>query len=218
MPQQLEVVKFRDLIPVRSIPRVVPGLSNTTVEIIGEDFSSVEIVLINDIQVPEFIIVDSKTMWAQLPDNVDSVQTIEVQSSKFTRTAAGSKLKFEIGVATKTVSGILKLTQLFTKWMLQSPGSDIFDPGRGGGLQRLVGQILTSKKMESVGVVLARSIDQTSSQIRTSQVNEPNLPLDERLLSAALIGVNISGDKMEASARVRIISMAGDEAISGLTL
>jgi len=218
MSQQLEVVKFRDLIPVRSIPRVVPGLSNTTVEVVGEDFSSVETVLINDIQVPEFIVVDGKTMWAQLPDNVDSVQTIEVQSSKFTRTAAGSKLKFEIGEATKTVSGILKLTQLFTKWMLQSPGSDIFDPGRGGGLQRLVGQILTSKKMESVGVVLARSIDQTASQIRTTQVNEPNLPLDERLLSAALIGVNISGDKMEASARVRIISMAGDEAVSGLTL
>jgi len=218
MSTQLEVIKFRDLIPVTSIPRVVPGFQNTTVEILGEDFNSVESVWINDIQVPEFIIVSKNKLWAQLPTEASTIQIVEVRSSNFTRTNMASKILFEVGTRTRKIEGLLKLVQLFTKWMLQSPGSDIFNPERGGGLQQLVGKVVSSKKMEPILAVISRSVDQTSLQIRTAQASARNLPLSERLLTANLIGVNVNEDKMEAAARVRVVSMAGDDAVSALTL
>ena len=44
------------------------------------------------------------------------------------------------------------------------------------------------------------------------------LPLNERLLSPTLIDLNIFREQMEAHARIRIDSAAGQSAISALTL
>ena len=39
MPHQLEVIKFRDLLPVRTVSRFVPGMPEPTLEILGDDRS-----------------------------------------------------------------------------------------------------------------------------------------------------------------------------------
>lgn len=220
MTSQLEVIKFRDTIPVTGLPNFVPNLGVPTIELTGEDFSSVEQVLINEIVVSEFIVLNKTTLWAQMPEStLNRVDTVEVISSNFTRTAAGSKIEFRIGDNTKKISGILKLTQLFTKWILQSPGSSIFSPRRGGGLQKVVGSnLMSTKRADNMLSTLTRSVDNTSSQIRAAQVNYPGLPRDERLLSANLIDLNVYGDRMMAVARVRVISVAQDEATAGLVL
>ena len=109
MPQ-LEVIKFRDLIPIQSVPRYVPGFDNPTIEITGEDFSSAASILINEVPAPEFIIVNKHSLYVQLPEAAQNgISTIEVLSSKFTRTTSSSKISYEIGDKTRTVSGILKL-------------------------------------------------------------------------------------------------------------
>ena len=150
MAYQLEVIRFQDLLVVQSIPRFVPGLSPATIEIKGTDLSSALRVLINSIDVPEFIVVDKQTIYAQLPPDTESVRTIEVVSSRFTKNVLTSKISYEVGNKTQKVSGILKLVQLFTKWVLQSPGSDIFDMSRGGGLQELAGKVMTTKDMQPI--------------------------------------------------------------------
>lgn len=218
MSVQLEVIKFRDLIPVTSVG-FAPGFNETTLDITGDDFSSVEQILINGIRCPEFFILNRNRLLAQLPDGAkNQIATIEVLSSNFTKSSVASKVNFAIGNKTRSVSGILKLVQLFTKWMLQSPGSDIFNPERGGGLQEIVGQVSTSRKMDQVLGALTMVVQSTSTQIRSSQLLHSNLPLDERLLTAELIDVNVYEKEMEARVKVYLTSMAGRDAIASLAL
>jgi len=218
MSYQLEVIRYRDVLLVTAATRFVPGVTPITLEIKGEDFSSTERVFINEIQCPEFMIVDKKTLYAQLPENTARISQIEVISSKFSRSEGSSKVTFEIGDKTRKVNGILKLTQLFAKWILQSPGSDIFDASRGGGLQEIVGQVMTGKDMQPVYASLTRSVNTTVSQIRAAQANQPTLPLDERLLRAELVDLQIFEAQMEARARVQIESLAGSSALAALQL
>lgn len=218
MSYQLEVVKFRDVIPVRELPRFIPGLQPLTLEVIGDDFTSVEEVFVNGALAPEFIIVNGTTMWVQLPEAAqDRIDTIEVVSSTFTAFEQ-SKLSFKLGDKTKVVDGPQKLMQLFVKWLLQTPGSDIFNPERGGGLQELAGKVTTTKRMEPIMAAVTRAIDLTSKQIKRVQVALPSLPLRERLLSAEVGSINVSSQNMEAHLRVQIRTMSGEGARSSLQL
>jgi hypothetical protein len=218
MAYQLEVVRFKDLLPVLAIPGFVKGLSPMTVELRGNDFSSAERVSINEVDVPEFMIVSKGVIYAQLPEGVDNISTVSVLSSKFSREVSSAQMSFEVGNKTRRVDGILKLVQLFTKWVLQSPGSDLFNPTRGGGLQQIVGKVLTSKDMQPVFASITRSINTTVTQIRAAQINTVSLPLSERLLSANLVDLNIYEAHMQARARVSLLSAGGAEAVSALIL
>ena len=218
MSVQLEVVRFRDLIEVLSIPRFVPGVTPPALEIKGEDFRSVERVLINDQSAPEFIIANKKTIYVQIPGAIKRIKTIEVLSSKFTRSTSSSKLSYEIGPKTRKVEGILKLMQLFIKLLLQTPGSDIFNPERGGGLLALVGAMGTGRGIDTIIGSVSRAVQTTVSQMRTSQINVPGLPLSEQLLSAEVTDFDIFERQMEARVKVLLVSMAGKEAVTALEL
>jgi len=215
----IEVVKYRDLIPILSIPRFVAEFSQPTIEIRGEDFSSVDRVFVNDSPSPEFIIINKHTMYVQLPEGAKKqICNIEVLSSKFTKTTKSSKMQFEFGNKTRSVTGLMSLIQLFTKWILQSPGSDIFNPERGGGLQELVGQVTSTKRMDSVLGTVSRAVQNTVTQIRTAQIRASNLALDERLLAADVVDLQVYEKQMEAVVKVGVRSVAGQEAVTGLEL
>lgn len=218
MSVQLEVVRFRDLVEVLSIPRFVPGVTPPALEIKGEDFRSVERVVINDQSSPEFIIINKKTIYVQIPEAIQRIKTIEVLSGKFTRSTSSSKLSYELGPKTRKVAGILKLMQLFIKLLLQTPGSDIFNPERGGGLLALVGAMGTGRGMDSIIGSVSRAVQTTVSQMRSSQINVPGLPLSEQLLSAEVTDFDIFERQMEARVKVLLVSMAGKEAVTALAL
>jgi hypothetical protein len=214
----LEVIKFRDIIRVASITRFVPNLLDPTIELTGEDFSSVESVSINDVPAPEFFIVNQSTIWAQLPDGQESIRTVSVVSANFTRTALASIIDFKIGTKTKGIEGVLKLTQLFTKWILQSPGTDVYNPERGGGLQDIAGRMSSTHKVDPILGSIARSVEKTANEIRRAQLAVGRLPLSERLLAATLVDVAVAAPLQEARAKVRIDNMAGDSAVSAMQL
>ena len=219
MTVQLEIVRFRDLLTVEAIPRFVPGLPSPTVEIKGEDFRSVEEVRINEVPAPEFMVVNRNTLWAVLPGAAQSgIKTIEVLSSNFTKTNRFSKLDFQIGNKSRKTEGILKLVQLFTMWLLKSPGTDIFKPDQGGGLQEIVGKITSTRNMAPILSAVTRSVQTTTTQIRAAQLNQSQLPIDERLLSAEVIDLNIYEEQMEARLKIRVNSVAGRKAVAELGL
>lgn len=218
MAYQLEVVRLRDLLPVQEISRIVPGVEPTMLEFKGYDFSSAERVLINESPSPEIMLVNKQTLWVQLPESVRKVSSIEVLSSNFTKSKEPSRMSFELGDKTRKVDGIMKLVQLFTKWVLQSPNSDAFDPSRGGGLQEIAGKINTTRNMQPVMTSIAQAVSNTASQIRTAQQRAINLPLSERLLAAGVTELNIYEAQMLAAVRVKIESFAGTEATAALEL
>lgn len=215
----IEVIKYRDIIPVTAIPRFVSGMESATLEVTGEDFSSVEKVFVNDILVKEFMVINKNTMWIVLPDAaLGGISTIEVISGDFTRTAAASKISFEFGTHTRKISGMLKLVQLFTKWLLTTPGTDIFNPRSGGGVLSLIGKIATTRNMDSVITSITQAVNNTAEQIRVVQTRVPRLPPDERLLSADLVDYAVAEDRMEAQVRIQLRSFSGDAAVSNISL
>jgi len=218
MSSQLEVVRFRDLVQVLSIPRFVPGLIPPALEVKGEDFRTVERVLINEQTSPEFIIINQKTLYVQVPEAIEKINTIEVLSSGFTRSTASSKLSYEFGPKTRKVEGLLKLMQLFIKWLLQTPGSDIFNPERGGGLLALAGDLGSGTRVDTIMGAVTRAVDSTVSQMRATQINAIGLPLTEQLLSAEIMDFDIFERQMEARVKVQLVSMAGREAAMALEL
>ncbi len=219
MAFQLEVIRFRDQVPIQAIPRFIPGLDNLTLELKGQDFRNADQVIVNEVPAPEFIIVDQHTLFVQLPDAAqEQISSVEVISSGFTLTSEASKIQFQVGPKTRKVDGILKLIQLFVKWILQTPGSDLFNPERGGGLQEIAGKLTATRNMQPVLASITRSVNATVTQIRAAQANVNGLPASERLLAADIVSMNVFDKDMEARLRVRISSVAGRDALTSILL
>lgn len=218
MAYSLEVIRFRDLLEVTAITGFVPGLDPPTLIVRGSDLSSAAEVLINEQPSPDFMIVNKQTIYAQVPSGSERISSIEILSHSFTKTIEASKVQFALGDKTRKVEGILKLVQLFTKWLLTSPGSDLFNQDRGGGMQQIVGQVATTKDMQPVFASITQAISRTVTQIRSAQINVPNLPINERLLNARLIDLNVFEAQMQARARVSIQSVGGTDAVSAVVL
>lgn len=214
----LEVIKFQDIIPVREITRIVPNVFPTTIEIEGDDFSSVEEVFINETKVPEFVIVSKKKMFVTLPETVRQVRTISVRSAEFTRTAEGSKVSYQIGNRSRQVNGVLRLVQLFIRYLLTSPGSDIFSPTEGGGLQEAVGVLGTTNKTAPILSVVNACVQRTQDQVTRMQLNQNGLTLDERLLSVEVLDLSVNQNLDEVTARLKIVPYSGDEALVNIQL
>jgi len=218
----LEVIRFRDIIRADKISLARDGSGNpllpTTVALRGDDFTSADVVSINDMKVPSFIIMDKHTIWAELPPNTLSIDSVSVVSSKFTKTAEASLVKFQVGEHTRTTSGLLKLSQLFIKWLLQTPGSDIFNPERGGGVQAMIGTAYSTKNMDPILAGLTQAVTKTTEEIQQAQLFAGELPLAERLLSTRIMDLNVVGVLMEARVRIQVVSMAGADAVSSLSL
>lgn len=219
MAYALEVVKFRDLLRVTEAVRYVPDQGARVLEVRGDDFRKASVVRVNDVVIPVFRVINKGTMWITLPDDVSrELRTVEVDSYGFTKTNNASKVIFEIGEQTRKISGMLKLLQLYTKWLLQTPGSDIFNPGRGGGLQEVAKQVVDIEKMNFIMSAVTRSVDRTTRQIKTAQTGAANLPLDERLLDSHIQEVTRSYEKLGVQIRVMVVSVAGEEAINSIIL
>lgn len=214
----LEVIKFRDILPVQAIPGFVPGVPIPTIELKGSDFRYAETISINDTPASSFIIVDKQTIYAEVPPGIEAIQTVSVISSKFSTLTPASKVLFRVGEKTKTISGLMKLVQLFVKILLQSPGSDVFNPSLGGGLQDMVGRLTSTKRSDRLLAQITQAVDQTRKQIRRSQLNTPGLPVEERLLSATILDVRMIPTLDEAQVRVQIDNVAGQTGIQALEL
>lgn len=209
----LEVIRFQDLVSANGITGVVPGLSPVTIELKGEDFSTVDFVEVNNIRSPSVVIVDSQTLWVQLPSD-GPVDSIKILSTQFTRTAQASEIRYLVGDKTRASAGVRRLVQLFIKWLLQSPGSDIFNDARGGGVQSLIGLAASSKRMEGVTAGLTQAVSRTAQQIREMQLDVEGLTLEERLLEARMLNINVVQSVMTVHARIRVVSMTGEDALA----
>lgn len=213
----LETIKFRDLIRVNAVSGIV-NRDPLVVRVEGEDFTNVDEVLVNDVRVEEFIVVNQKEMLITMPGSVRQIRTVSVRSSNFTRTSAASFVDYKVGDKTRAVSGILRLTQLFVRYLLTSPGSDIFNPGEGGGLQDAVGVLGSTNKTAPILAAVSRAVQQAADQIVRNQLSQTNLPLDERLLTATVLELGTTASLDEVVARVLLTSYAGTDATVNLQL
>lgn len=179
----------------------------------GDDFTSVESVVFNDLKSPSFFIFDKHRMQATLPDALSAagVRTVTVTSRRLVMTSQ-SILKFKLGTKPSKVNGILKLVQLFVKVLFTTQGTDIFRPNVGGNGKRNIGR----NHGKDGGLIIkdfSISVQTTTRQIIASQANQPQLPADERLLNAEIISVEFNSDELALSVQINLTSHAGRSAL-----
>jgi hypothetical protein len=198
--------------------RALPG-DLKVLEIEGEDFSAVDTVSVNDIDVPEFAVLSSHVLRARLPLSLTlaDVRTVTVLSKRLVTTAK-STLKFRIGSMPSKVRGPLRLSQLFLKVLFSEPGTDIFNKKGGGGALKALSSTFAAS--DSGGVIndFSVAVRTTTRQIIASQSRNPSLPPDEKLLSASIISSAFSPQEAALSVSIEIINQSGLPAILNLVV
>lgn len=110
----------------------------------------------------------------------------------------------------KTLKGMSKLAQMVVLSLMNSPGQDILDPDRGGGIPEMVGMNFSSDDLSEVLNELTRRLKKTESDIITDQIGS-NAPADEKLKELKIIKVGPGQTIDEVEAKIRIINELGQQ-------
>ncbi len=212
----IQVVRLSDVLPVTSIERV-PGVSPRTVRLRGRDFRNVESVYLNGSVSPEFVVLSQGELLAQVPaDQVQvAIHEAYVLSTRLTFTKR-SIVEMSVGVRPQAVSGTLALIQTFVRILLRTPGTNVFRRTLGGGLYQNVGKVLSTNARDRVGAEVAVAVARTRQAIIASQTPDRRIPPEERLLSADIIGLELSPREGTLYMSVSVTSHAGTTAAATL--
>lgn len=213
----IKTLVIRDILPITSA-ELAQGLSPLSIILTGENLNEASTVLINDREAPEFIVVSPSRLIAQVPDTETKsvLRKVAVLADRPSMKRS-SLLHFEVGKGIKGLRGIERLVQLFCKLLLQTPGSDKFEPGKGGGLLAVVGRNISRNDSKSIQAAVVGAVGRTKEQILAAQAKNSRTPADERLLTAKLEAVGYDPHTTTISARVILSAVSGREAVANVT-
>lgn len=194
----------------------VPG-STRMLSLVGEDFSAVDEVRVNDLPCPSYIVQSTNRMHAELPEGVAmrDVNAVTVLSRRLVLTSK-SLLRFRISRMPSKTTGILRLVQLYVKTLLTRPGSDSFNPNYGGGLMRALGSTFSRGERNSLVNDAAIAVRSTNEQIIAIQARDPRLPLEEKLLTCTILSSTFSPDEAALRMELDLRNQTGNPAILNL--
>ncbi len=214
----LKILTIRDLLPITGVEyaaHVVP----LSVIITGDRLDQASIVYVNDIECPEFVVLSSGRILAQVPaSETNSVLRKLAVVATVPSTSRKSLLHFEVGHSIKSITGLEKLVQAFCKLLLQTPGTDRFRPDEGGGLLKVVGRNVSKGDTRNLQASVVGSISRTQDQLLRRQGTDRRIPPDERLLTATAEAVGFDAQTTTLSARISLAAVSGQQAVANLTL
>lgn len=214
MPVDFQVAVPQEAIRISQV-LPVPGLAVRTLKITGEDFRSVDEVLMNEVPSPSFVVLNKTQLLAQVPDALKSatVSSISVLSRRLIITPR-SFIRFRIGPTPGKTRGILRLMQVFLRLLFQTPGSDIFAPKLGGGALAHLGQSVSVEQGSDLVASFIISVDNTKSQLIQIQGRNQSVPPNERLLDATVQSTGYNKNETALIASIALTSQAGESAVA----
>ena len=199
----LQTIEIRDVLKIVGV-QPEPNITPRSVRVYGEDFRSTFEVYVNDAKSPSIYVISN----SEIPESLGSapIRTVQAVSHKLTDTDK-SKITFRLSDSPSSVSGMLRLVQLFVKILLQSSGSDIFSYRTGGNVVRTVAR-QTTKGGGSMVADLTVGVERTARQIMSMQASNTALPLTERLLFAHVIDAKFIQSELALVGRIGIGNQA----------
>ena len=215
MSVDYQVLEYRDSAPVREVG--IFSLAPLTLDIKGSGFTDVAVVAVNGVRSPEFIVLSSARILAQVPKSQVSAPITAVTVFVATgRLQAKSAIELQaIVTAGRRASGFTHLVQSFLKILLTTPGSDAFEQAAGGGLQTLVGSVGTG------GDILARAknaVAATATQLISRQAMNTRLNRSEKLQAAKLIAATFNPSTGTVDLRIQLTALDGSQSNATLSL
>jgi len=207
-----------DVVALNSV-RVVPGLAPRTLDVIGQDFRSVDEVQINGVRSPSFVVLNQYRLLAQVPQSLlqDTITSVSVISNQVTLTSR-SLVRFKLGVRTTKVNGILRLMQTFLKVLFTTPGRDIFSPRIGGNGFGPLGSNYSINNGSGAVADFVIAVNTTAKQLIALQSRNPSIPREERLLSATVQNASFNQNELALIVGVELLSQTGQRALASLML
>ena len=211
----IQFIQFNDALPLTGIEEI-PDFVPRSLKLRGEDFTSAIEVQINDSASPSYVVADSKTIIAQVPNSSVGrpIQSVNVLSSDFTASLRNI-ISFKIGNIPRKVSGIKALMQTWLKILLTTPGRDSFSKNLGGSVQQFVGGQYTAS---TATAAFATAVQQTTNQVMALQRNQNGIPDDEKLIGSEILGLTFDPTLPGLRARVALYTQAGTRAIANMEL
>jgi hypothetical protein len=209
------------VIQYRSLSRVTElGLyssSPKTLDVRGTNFVDVVAVHINDTPSPEFIVLSSTRILAQVPRTqvTAEIKSIQVFTASGDMSVSISSVTLISMASGPPVQGQAKMVQSFLKRFLTTPGKDIFSPTAGGGALQLIGRVGREDLLKAAALT---AVSATQEQEIGAQSGNPRLLPDERLRSASLLSANFSPNNGSLSLRIRLVSVGGTSTDAALSL
>jgi hypothetical protein len=187
--------------------------------ITGEKLDQANEVYINDILAPEFVVLSSGRILAQVPSSERQTNLRKLAIvANVPSVNRKSLLHFEIGHSIKGIKGLEKLVQAFCKLLLQTPGTDRFRPNEGGGLLKLTGRNVSRGDSKNLQASVVGAVTRTRDQLLARQGANRRIPADERLLTASVEAVGFDTATTTLSARIALSAVSGRLAVANLTL
>lgn len=200
-----QVLAFSDAAPLRSV-----GLYSSnplTLDIRGSTFAGVSTVLVNGVPSPEFVVVSSSRILAQVPRTEQSaaLRTVKVLLARSGLTGTTS-IGLSAIVPGARATGFTKLMGAFLRLMFTNPGEDLANPWAGGGLHRLVGSAGSPGELRATA---SQSVSDTEQHLIRLQTRNSALVDAERLRSATLIQADYDQPTTALNLRLRLTAMDG---------
>jgi len=194
---------------------MVPGAPVPTLELTGREFGAAVEVRINGVASPEFVVLSPSRIYAQVPTSQISrqLQELAVLTSS-TGKQPSAVVEFRASAGRFVAEGQVKLVQTFLKILLTSPGTDIYYPWLGGGLQRLIGTYSTEPTIRAAA---ERTVSQTEQQMTRIQATS-SAPDTEKLATARIQSLTFSPSSASLTMAVRLVSLSGQASNAGLAL
>lgn len=214
----LKILSIKDLLPITNVTYAA-GVNPLSLLITGDRLDQTSEVYINDVLAPEFAALSSGRLLAQVPTS-ERKSTLRKVAVIATAPAANRKslLNFEVGKSIGSITGLEKLIQSFCRLLLQTPGTDRFNPDEGGGLVRIVGRNISKGDSKNLQASVIGAVTRARDQLMARQSADRRIPADERLLTATAEAVGYETSTTTLSARIALSAVSGKQAVANLTL
>lgn len=214
----VKILTIRDLLPVAKV-EYAKGVSPLSISITGQSLNEASKVYINDLESPNFVVISPNRLLAEVPESQRNTYLSKlVVIANVPSMNRKSLLHFEVGETIGGIVGIEKLVQSFCRLLLQTPGSDRFNPNQGGGLLKMVGRTVSRGDSRSLQASLVSAVARTKEQLVALQSTNRKIPSDEKLLIATAEAVGFDQLTTTLSATIALSAVSGRQAVANLTL
>lgn len=212
----LQVAFLKDMARVSSVR---PDLSKPfpAVRVIGSHMDAGVSVLINGMESPQFIPVSQTELIAEIPPSVDIVASVAVLTNTI-RSTERSIVLLRVNAQSGKVEGSLRLVQRFILMLLTTPGTDLYNPRMGGGLQSIISRVFGRQETSALKNLCTQAVRKTVADLTDIQASSYHLPPSERIASAQVTGVTFDARTTTLAVQVSLDSEAGRTSTANLFL
>lgn len=192
-------MQFRQLLPIFAI-RELPNVAPRSVEIEGSRMDLATAVEINGVRTTDFAALSPSRLLVKLAEGTAGLIQSAAVLCEVVQPGMDALVYHDFTTHPRSVSGPWRILQQLIKYLLTTPGSDVFDQRTGGGLRTLLVRNMDKHASNALaGDIETRLLSCVRTVIERQSV-DPALPASERLLSASIRNIVFSPE--EASLHV----------------